>query len=646
MTRTLDAETRARFEAGAAEGNIPTLLMVLVQLTGDRAWIEAPFRCSRGRGLEDNDDGGLAPEAQAEVRRAAAAAMIAWAEGRPPALPAPDEGLLVEMLECAMGEPIPPGYGPIIAAGLGLNADPGREARVKAGAPEGFRAVIIGAGMSGIAAAIRLRAAGIPYVIVEKSGEVGGTWWENRYPGAGVDTPNHLYSYSFAQFDWEHYFALQPELHAYFRKVAEDHGLIREIRFRHQVTRGEFDERALRWRVTVQPDGGAAYDLDADIVVSAVGVLNVPKVPPIKGLETFPGPKFHTAEWPDGLDLTGKRVAIVGNGASAMQIVPAIAGKVAHLTVMARSTHWAAPFPQFRQRVPDAVRWLLSHVPLYQAWYRQRLAWTFNDRVHASLQKDPDWGPKDRALNAVNDAHRKFFTDYVKKELGDRQDLLPKVLPDYPPFGKRMLLDNGWYRTLARDNVTLADSGLAEVRGSRLIDGNGDAHEADVLILATGFHATEFLRTYEVVGLGGRVLRDDWKGDDASAYMGTVCPGYPGLFMLVGPNTGLGHGGSIIGPTEAQLDWVMDLLGRTFAAGAKLADVLQGPHDAYVAEVDRRHEAMVWTHPGMTNWYKNARGRVVALTPYRHDDWWRMTRAAKLEDFRLLGAVERERARA
>ena len=646
MAETLDPDTRDRLAEGVAIANIPTLLMVLVQLTGDLEWLEPPFRCSRGRGLEDNDDGGLTPEAQAEVRRAATEAILAWKAGRPVALPTPDEGLLVRMLEVAMGEPIPESYAPIIASGLGLKPDPERAERVRRGAPPGFKAVIVGAGMSGIAAAIRLREAGIDFEMLEKSGEIGGTWWENRYPGCGVDTPNHLYSYSFAPFDWKHYFALQPDLHAYFRGVAVDHGLDKIIRFRSQVTRAEFDEQALRWRVTVTPEGGEPYGLDADLLISAVGILNVPKWPSIPGLESFPGPKVHPAEWPDGFDLKGKRVAIVGNGASAMQIAPAIADEVAHLTLFARSRQWAAPFEQFRKEVPEPVRHLLREVPLYQQWYRQRLAWTFNDRVHQSLQKDPDWPHPDRALNATNDAHRRFFTDYVKRELGDRQDLLPKVLPDFPPFGKRMLLDNGWYRTVAKPNVTLVDKRLAEVRGATLIDAEGGEHQADVLILATGFHASEMLRTLDVIGRGGVHLREQWHGDDARAHLCTTVPNFPNLITLLGPNLGLGHGGSVIGPVEAQLDYVMALLGQMFAAGAQAIEPTQAAHDAWNARVDAAHERMVWTHPGMTNWYRNSKGRVVALTPFRHDDWWRMTRAADLSEYRLFHRAEQGRASA
>ena len=615
--------------------NIPTLIPVLVQLTGETRWLEAPYRPSRPRGLDDNDDGGLPEAVQDEIRAAALAALRRWRETGEVAIPAPDEGLLLRMLSVAMGEAIPEEYAPVLAANLGLAPGPSPEDRLKGRVPEGFRAVIVGAGMSGILAAIRLGAAGVPYVVLEAGEDVGGTWRENRYPGAGVDTPNHLYSYSFAPYDWAHYFALQPEIEAYFRTVAEDWGVLPNVRFRTRVSGARWDEGAARWRV--ETEGGEAFD--ADLLVSAVGVLNLPKRPDIPGVESFPGPCFHSAEWPEGLDLRGRRVAIVGNGASAMQIAPAIADEVSELALFARSKQWAAPFPQFRKAVPGPVRELLMSVPLYQAWYRQRQAWAFNDRLHASLQKDPDWGEPERSLNATNAAHRRVFETYVEAELGERRDLLEKVLPDYPPFGKRMLLDNGWYRTVARDHVRLIDERLGEVRGATLVSASGVEVEADVLVLATGFRATEFLGSLEVVGRGGRTIREEWAGDDARAYLGTFVPGFPNLVTLLGPNIGLGHGGSVISPVEAQIDLVLSALAEAFGRGATGLEVRREAHDAYNARVDAAHERMVWTHPGTDNWYRNARGRVVAITPWRHDDWWRMTRAPRLEDFRLVGAA-------
>ena len=621
-----------QLQEAVAIANIPTLLMVLVQMTGDLCWLEDPYRPRRARGLEDNDSGGLPEHIQDQIRTAAVTAILEWSEGKPLVLPDPAPELLVRMLATAMDEAVPEAYGENIAAGIGL-APYARDAR-KLRVPPGTRAVIVGAGISGICAAIRFQAAGIPFTIVEKNPSFGGTWYENAYPGCGVDTPNHLYSFSFAPNDWRHYFALRDELYDYFVSVADDHELGPHTRFDTTVTQARWDARDQLWRVDIDGPNGTD-SLEAAILVSGVGVLNIPLVPDIEGLDSFAGTAFHTADWPKDLVLANNRVTVVGNGATAMQIVPAIADKVEHLTVVARSKQWAAPFPQFRKQVPDSVRWLLRTVPLYQAWYRQRLEWTFNDRIHPTLQVDPDWPHPDRALNAANDSHRRQFTDYIKAELGERQDLLEKVLPDYPPFGKRMLLDNGWYRTVARDNVTLITNRLVAVDGDKLTCSDGSEHKADILVLATGFKATAVMSSMKVIGRDGRSLSEVWNGDDARAYLGTTVPGFPNMFTLLGPNVGLGHGGSIISNIENQMDYVMSALEQMFTQNVTEIEVRQEVHDRYNTAVDAAHAKMVWTHQGMENWYRNSSGRVVAITPWRNDDFWRMTRRADLADFHL-----------
>lgn len=633
VIRSISAEETHRLVEGVAVANVPTLLMVLVQLTGDLKWLEDPYSPRRGRGLDDNDTGGLPEDIQAEIRAAATDAILEWRAGKPVALPEPSPDLLARMLTVSMAEQVPENYGENIASGLGVGSNSHRHEPLNI--PTGFRVLIVGAGVSGICAGIRLQQAGIPFAIHEKGDSVGGTWHENRYPGCGVDTPSHLYSFSFARNDWTQYFSLRDELYAYFRGVAETHGLMPHICLRSKVETCRWDDATQEWEVTISDADGATLTRRANVVISGVGVLNIPQVPPIRGLDGFTGQSFHTAHWPQKLDLRGKRVAIVGNGATAMQVVPAIADETGHLTVFARSKQWAAPFPQFHQKVPEGVRHLLREVPLYQAWYRQRLAWTFNDRIHPTLQKDPDWPHPERSLNADNDRHREQFFKYVKSELGDRDDLLNKVLPDFPPFGKRMLLDNGWYRTVARPDVTLVAEHLAEVRGDTLIAADGSEHKADVLILATGFKAAEVLSSMVVIGNGGRRIRDVWDRDDARAYLGTTVAGFPNLFTLLGPNVGLGHGGSIIGSIENQMDYVMSALAQMFDNGAATMEVRQDVYDDYNARVDAAHERMVWTHKGMSNWYRNSRGRVVAITPWRNDDFWRMTRRADPSDYIL-----------
>ena len=630
MPSDITAADRSEFSRAVAQANIPTLLMVLVQMTGEKRWMAPPYRPSRGAGLGDNDSGGLPDDIQAEVRHAALEAILAWRAGQPLAIPEPTPELLVEMLSAAMGEPVPAEYGPFTAELLGQNPHGDRSIPV----PDGFHVLIIGAGMSGICAAVNLKAAGIPFTILEQHATVGGVWLENRYPGAGVDTPNYLYSYSFAMHDWPMYFALRDDLHGYLEKVADDFGVREHIRFNTRVERATYDEDTQSWHLELT-EHDEPTSLDGNVLISACGIFNPPVWPRIDGIERFAGPTFHTAEWRDDVALHDKRVAIIGNGASCMQIGPEIQHDVASLTIFQRSKHWAAPFPQFRRPVPDALRFLMREVPLYRAWYRVRLGWTFNDRIHETLQKDPDWPHQDRSLNATNDAHRAYFTQYLKSELGDRIDLLDKVLPTYPPFGKRMLLDNGWYRMLRNEKVTLEDDPIARIESDRIVTKSGKEYPADVLVVATGFDVLRFITTYEVVGRRGRTLREAWEDDNASAYLGTVVPEFPNYFTLYGPNLQPGHGGSLIFVVEMQMRFVMDVLRQMAARNLGAVECKQAVYDAYMARVDSAHENMVWTHEGMTTYYRNARGRIVVNSPFRNVDFYAMTKQADLGDFEL-----------
>lgn len=625
--------------AALPHANIPTLLMVLTHLTGSLKWISEPYRCTMIRGLDDHDSGGLPEALQAEVREAAKAAIARWHSGEAPALPAPSPELLVRMLEASVGEPIPATYGPMIAASLGLDPAFALDQRAEFRVPEGFHVAVIGAGIAGLCMAIRLNGAGIPFTLIEKNSDVGGTWFENRYPGAGVDTPNHIYSYSFAKHDWSRFFALRDEIQAYVEEVTDRFDLRSSIRFERTVEEARYDEARRIWTVRTRDAEGGAEDIRANVLISAVGILNVPKMPDIPGLSDFAGPCFHTARWPQGLDVTGQRVGVIGNGASAMQVVPAIADQVKTMTIFQRSKQWAAPFDKFQKPVPGPVRLLLRDVPFYQEWYRQRLAWIFNDRIHSTLQIDPEWHAPDTAINATNDRHRAYFTRYIEQELGDRQDLLSAVLPDYPPFGKRMLMDNGWYRTVARDKVRLVTGGIARVVADGVVIDTGETVPLEVLVVATGFDAINMLSSYALYGRGGRSIRDTWAAEGAQAFMGVAAPGFPNLFMLTGPNTALGHGGSVVTLIETQTRYVLGLIGQALDRhGADFdIEVRRDRHDAFNAKVQAAHAAMIWSHKGMSNWYRNAQGRVVAPTPFRNDDYWAMVRGTDLSDFNLTG---------
>ncbi len=622
---------RTLLKDGIANANIPALLMVLYQMTGEATWLQEPFAPGRSPGLDDNDSGQLPDEVQTQIRTAAEEAIEAWLAGRPLAIERPTNLRLAEMLSVAMTEHVPEEYGDIVAAGMGYDLEPTAEAAIAADKT----AIVIGGGVSGICAGIELGKLGIDYTLFEKNEDFGGTWFENRYPGCGVDTPSLTYTFSCRPNDWSMYFPLRDEIEGYLLDTAREFGLYDKARFRTHVEEARWNTATDQWDVTITTPDGKRETHSADYLFSAVGILNIPKYPQIDGLDEFAGEVYHTSRWPAEADLSGKRVAVIGNGASGMQVAPAIVDEVSRMTIFARSKQWAAPFPQFRKKVPEGVRYLMQVVPLYRAWLEQRLSWTFNDRVHGTLFRDPEWEHPERAVNEINDAHRRVFTRYVEEQLQDRPELIERVLPEYPPFAKRMLLDNGWFRTIKKPHVDLIPEHLAKVEGNTLSTSSGETVEADVIILATGFQTTNVLGSYDIVGREGQLLRDHWGEDNASAYLGTLVPGFPNFFILLGPNVGSGHGGSMIRNIENQMHFAGQVVQCAEAQEASTVEVKETAYTDYSRRIDDAHDRLVWTHPGTENWYRNSQGRVVAITPWRNDAFWRMTRSPDEADLQF-----------
>lgn len=636
--RTDGTELRAALDSA----NIPTLLLVLRQLTGEQKWLDGRYRPSRTVATNDNDTGGLPDELQREIRSAAFDVLRSWHRGDVDLPGPPAHAEIVDWLTVSLGEPIPGEYGPAMAEEAGF-VD--RDAAWTGQPPPrraDFRVVVIGAGEGGVCCAVKLRRLGIPFTVIERHQQVGGVWLENGYPGAGVDTPSHLYSYSWAQKpDWPRYFAKQPEILAYFQECAREQGILPHVRFGTEVTGARWDEKTATWRVTVRPSDEcleegrpASEELVADVVISAVGQLNRPAVPDLPGLDSFPGPSFHSARWDHDVDLAGKRVGIVGTGASAMQIVPAIAGTPASTTVFQRSAQWAVPNGNYAREVSAPTRLVMEQVPYYTQWYRLRLLWMYQDKLHATLKIDPEWPHPDRAVNAINDRHRQFLTDYLRREIaGHENELLDKVLPDYPPYGKRILIDNRWFEVLRRDDVSVVTDRISHIDGNVVVVEDGTRHELDVLVLASGFQSRRMLFPMDIRSRSGTSLRDLWGDDDAFAYLGMTVPGYPNFFIIYGPNTNLGHGGSVIFHTECQVGYITRLLTTMIERGIRSLEVRPEVCEDYNRRVDQAHSEMIWTHPGMSTWYRNAAGRVVTNTPWRLIDYWRMTREPNLGDF-------------
>jgi 4-hydroxyacetophenone monooxygenase len=638
-TRELSKELSGgseRLREALEDANIPTLLLVLQHLTGDAKWTRAPYRPARGKPLDDNDSGGLPPELQNEVRAAAIDAVIEYRNGRlEPVTPSP--GQVAQMLACALADDVPAEYGELLSEEMGFISRDVEIPNEVLG--DGYRVVVIGAGLSGLCMALKLAEAGVDFVILEKDQDLGGTWLENVYPGCGVDTPGHLYTFSFAPNpDITRYFARRGEVEEYLQRLASEHDVKRHIRFGTEVVRACYEQSDGSWRIDVRNSAGEHESLTANVLVSAVGMVNRPSIPPLPGLHDFGGPVMHTAVWDNSVELVGKRIAVIGTGASAMQLVPSVADEAAHVTVFQRSKQWALPHPNYHREVKDTVRLLMREVPFYLQWYRLRCFWNFSDRLHSSLQIDPNWPYPDRAVNETNDRHRVFLTKYIKEQLGDRTDLLDACLPDYPPYGKRPLLDNNWYKTMLRDDVTLITEPVDHIDGDKVVARSGLEVEADVIALATGFKVLQFLWPMDIVGLSGKTLRDQWGVDDAKAYLGITVPDFPNFFIVNGPNTNAGHGGSAIHATEFQVRYIMQAIRHLLVTETPALEVDTDVFLRYNAELDEALSHCIWSHQGMTTYYRNDAGRIVVSSPWKYVDYWNRLRDFDPGDYHEVGA--------
>ncbi len=621
-----------------AEAEIPPLLPALAALTGDLTLLDPTLAPDR-EGLRQ-PQGGLTPEQQEASRARAFDAIVAWRDSGCPTPAELDDRDLCRLMEFTVGESVMTDYLPLLKQELSATGEDLRAPRwnLEEVAPDRDLSVaVIGAGMSGILAGHRLAQAGIPYTIYEKNDRAGGTWYENTYPGCRVDISNHLYSYSFAQrADWPYHYSTQPVLCEYFQDCADRFGVTPRIRFETEVRSATFDEERRVWVLElIGPDGGAET-AEASVVISAVGQLNRPKLPDIEGIGSFAGPSFHSARWDHGVDLTGRRVAVIGTGASAAQFIPEIAETAGSVTVFQRTAPWLIPTPEYHAEVPGGLSLLFRKLPGYSEWHRFWLFWRNAEGILDAVRVDPDWDGRPDAVSEMNDLTRQLLTDYIVAQTGDDADLAAKLVPDYPPGAKRLIRDNGiWISTLRRDDVFLETTPISRVTPEGVETVDGTLHGADVIIYGTGFSASEFLTPMRIVGRGGIELHDRWQGD-ARAYLGMTVPGFPNFFLLYGPNTNIVVNGSIIYFSECETGYVVEALRLMAEKGIDAIDCRPEIHDTYNRLIDEGNLSMAWGVSDVNSWYKNRFGRVAQNWPFTLLDFWERTREVDLEDYELL----------
>ncbi len=627
----------------AAEHTDAALLGALAYVTGDLSLLREDLRPDLSNPF-DPDGGWTADQRLAAQELAFETLVRARAEGFPPSSPRTEDEL--RRIMAFVGAAVTDEHIGLLREELAVEdlRAPGWTHAALAPDRE-FSVAVIGAGMSGLATAVRLEQAGIDYVVLEKDDDVGGTWFENSYPGCRVDIPNHLYSYTFAQkADWSEHYSTQRVLLDYFRDCADRFGIRPHIRFGTEVTEATFSEEFCNWRLTVRTSRGAE-ELVVDAVVVAVGQLNRPKVPDIPGSMSFAGPWFHSARWDDKVDLAGRRVAVIGTAASAVQLCPIVAEEAAELEIFQRTPNWFLPVPIYHDEVAEGLRWSLTHVPSYSQWYRFALFSRLSEGLEPAAVVEPDWQPRDRSVGVLNDLLRAVLDEYLRSEFQDRPDLLTQVLPAYPPASKRMLLDNGiWARTLKRDNVHLVTAPIERITPAGIVTNDGGEHDVDVIIYATGFQASRFLTPMKVTGRGGVDLHERWDGD-ARAYLGMMVPGFPNLFCLYGPNTNIVVNGSIIFFSECAVNYIMGCLKLLLAEGHAAVDIREDVHAEFNARVDEANQLCVWGASTVNSWYKNERGRVSQNWPFPLIDYWRRTRAPDVDELELLDRTSPARRR-
>lgn len=623
------SEVRARLDAAEPLA----LLLTTVHLTGDLDLLREQWRPDMAIGVQDHT---YSPQTQAQIRAACLSALERTGV-QTPSRPAYD--LLERIVEWSMGREFAP-YVPLLADGLSFQSedDPGRSRWHRSAVAPGrdFAVVVVGAGVSGLLLAHRLRQAGVPVTVLEKNPDVGGTWYDNTYPGCRVDLPSRTYRYSCYPGQWTDHYSTQPSMLVYLRDFARAHGLYDDIEFDSEVLSSRWDESRAKWVLQVRTEG-VVRELLADVQVGAVGQLNQPRLPDLLGVETFAGSAFHSSRWDHSVDLTGKRVGVIGTGASAVQLVPEIARSATEVTVFGRTMPWLAPTPTLRVPLSEDECWLLDHLPHYGTWYR---ATEFLTTIEGNLDLvtvDPGYPPTEQAVSAANAQLGSMMRQWIDLQTGDDPELRAALEPGGPFGAKRWIADDGtWIATLKQPHVRLVREPIKEVSASGVTCAGDETYDLDVLIFATGFRAAEFLSPMTIEGRDGVDLRRQWSGDDASAYLGACVPGFPNFFSVYGPNTGIVvHGVSVFFMSECAVRYVVDAIRLLLESGSASVEVRDTTTLTYQRRIDEAGRGLAWGFSGVNSWYKNSAGRSTQNWPLTTWEFWQRTHAVDPADFVL-----------
>lgn len=622
----------AQIEAAVRASDPMALRGLIYQLTGDEALVNLPTRQLR---IFMAEAAIPATDAATEFifERAAAFLKRYRDEGALPIGPGPLDRL-EQSLALAAGEALNPAELEMWTEETAI--DPWARALRWPATPvkerlEAFPVAVIGAGMGGLGAAVQLQRAGIPFFIIEKNDDVGGTWYENRYPGARVDTPSRAYTHIFgADYVFDYPFSPQDQNEDYFRWVADTHGLRENIHFETEVRQMTWAEAEGEWVIeTDTPDGPRTFR--ARGVISATGLLARPNVAEFAGEEAFKGPMFHTARWPQDLDYTGKRVVVIGTGATGYQMVPEMARTAEHVIMVQRKPQWIFDVPGYLAPLQPEVTWLDRNLPYHINFMRFRTNWLTGEHVYGNVfNLDPEWTGSDgisrSRLNAEVIADRKA---YIRAKFADRPDLIEAMTPFHPPFSARPILADAEYNiydALLGGKVTLATGSVDRITEQGVVVA-GQEYAADIIIKATGFRANDLLWPMEIIGRDGRTVEEFWAKDGCRAHVaGSTMPGFPNMFVIYGPNTNPAQGGGIVNHEEMVTRFALECFAKLILDDKKSVEVSGFAFDKYNEQLDRREKLKIYTDDRAQNFFLNKHNRSSVMCPFGPSELWRMLR--------------------
>lgn len=491
---------------------------------------------------------------------------------------------------------------------------------------------VIGAGIAGIAMGVQLKKLGIPFTILERHAQMGGTWFINRYPEVRVDTPSYLFQFKFEKnYPWTEYFASGQETLNYLDHVADKYDVRRHILCGCDVTRAEWDDVASKWRVTYATAEGSEKIIESNYLVSATGLFANPKDPDIAGIADFKGAKFHTMRWDQSVDYAGKRVAVIGNGSTGAQMMPGIAAEAAHVGVYVRTPQWITPAENYKSKMSPHLRWLFDNIPYYWNWYSYSV-FDSTSNMQDLQRYDYDWIAKGGRVNERNDKLRAISAQYLRDQLSDRPDLFERLLPTNAPMGRRSIADNGWYQAIKQPHVDLVQESIERLTETGIRTKDGKERNYDIVVFAVGFATSKFLHPIKMTGREGMTPEKLWEKDGPRSHLGINLPYFPNFFIMYGPN-GQPRAGGYYSWAELWTKYILEKIVHQIENGNSRLEVKPEAFDAYNKGVDEEMPNLLWLKENNGGYYVNSFGRPDLTVPWDTYTYHKMLRDSGLEDF-------------